>query len=79
MSEEGFRSLASGEDGKNLFFDGSNKYGMSKMMESYIAGQLHCLFIKMCFNYFHSDFLINQTKFGYLSTKVLSITFTENS
>ncbi|MFY0625502.1 MAG: glutamine synthetase [Reichenbachiella sp.] len=28
---------------KNLFFDASNKKNMSDTMESYIAGQLHCL------------------------------------
>src|SRR5690606_30313396 len=28
---------------KNLFFDAKTKTGMSSIMESYIAGQLHCL------------------------------------
>jgi glutamine synthetase len=31
------------DEKKNLFFDAKTKTGMSSLMESYIAGQLHCL------------------------------------
>ncbi len=37
------QSLWSAANPQNLFFDGSQKSGMSELMESYIAGQLHCL------------------------------------
>ena len=31
------------ENGKNLFFSESSKYGMSEVFESYLAGLIHCL------------------------------------
>jgi glutamine synthetase len=37
------QSLWSANGKENLFFDKKNKTGMSPLMESYIAGQLHCL------------------------------------
>ena len=37
------QSLWSANDKENLFFDKKNKAGTSALMESYIAGQLHCL------------------------------------
>ncbi|MGK2862263.1 MAG: glutamine synthetase family protein [Chitinophagaceae bacterium] len=37
------QSLWSGNGKENLFFDKKNKTGISALMESYIAGQLHCL------------------------------------
>lgn len=37
------QSLWSANGKENLFFDKKNKTGMSALMESYIAGQLHCL------------------------------------
>ncbi len=37
------QSLWSADGKQNLFFDKKNKTGISSMMESYIAGQLHCL------------------------------------
>jgi glutamine synthetase len=37
------QSLWSANGKENLFFDKKNKTGISTLMESYIAGQLHCL------------------------------------
>ncbi|MEP7376266.1 MAG: glutamine synthetase family protein [Chitinophagaceae bacterium] len=37
------QSLWSAKGKENLFFDTKNKTGISALMESYIAGQLHCL------------------------------------
>jgi glutamine synthetase len=37
------QSLWSADLKQNLFFDKKNKRGVSSLMESYIAGQLHCL------------------------------------
>jgi len=37
------QSLWSATGKENLFFDKKNKAGISSLMESYIAGQLHCL------------------------------------
>jgi glutamine synthetase len=37
------QSLWSANGKENLFFDKKNKTGISALMESYIAGQLHCL------------------------------------
>ena len=37
------QSLRSADDELNLFYDKKNKSGISNTMESYIAGQLHCL------------------------------------
>lgn len=37
------QSLWSANGKENLFFDKKNKTGMSALIESYIAGQLHCL------------------------------------
>jgi glutamine synthetase len=37
------QSLWSADGERNLFFDGSSASGISSLMESYIAGQLHCL------------------------------------
>lgn len=37
------QSLWDKDHNKNLFFDEKSKVGMSKTMESFIAGQLHCL------------------------------------
>ena len=37
------QSLRSADDKDNVFFDKKTKTGISKIMESYIAGQLHCL------------------------------------
>jgi glutamine synthetase len=37
------QSLWSADGGRNLFHDPGTPTGMSKLMESYIAGQLHCL------------------------------------
>jgi glutamine synthetase len=35
--------LGSGENSRNLFYDASTPTGISTLMESYMAGQLHCL------------------------------------
>jgi glutamine synthetase len=37
------QSLWDAEGKNNLFHDQNGRFGMSKLMESYIAGQLHCL------------------------------------
>ena len=37
------QSLWSANGKENLFYDKKNKTGISSLMESYIAGQLHCL------------------------------------
>lgn len=37
------QSLWSADSKRNLFYDKKSKTGMSSLMESYIAGQLHCL------------------------------------
>lgn len=37
------QSLWSADGGRNLFYDKESPTGMSPLMESYIAGQLHCL------------------------------------
>jgi glutamine synthetase len=37
------QSLWTKDGSRNLFFDGGSANGMSGLMESYIAGQLHCL------------------------------------
>jgi glutamine synthetase len=37
------QSLWSDDGKQNLFFDKQNKTGVSELMESYVAGQLHCL------------------------------------
>lgn len=37
------QSLWSGDEKRNLFHDKKSKTGISSLMESYIAGQLHCL------------------------------------
>jgi len=37
------QSLWGGKKNQNLFYDGKDKQNMSKLMKSYIAGQLHCL------------------------------------
>ncbi len=37
------QSLWSRDGKENLFYDKKNKHGISSLMESYIAGQLHCL------------------------------------
>ncbi|MEP1150427.1 MAG: glutamine synthetase family protein [Balneola sp.] len=37
------QSLWDKKESRNLFFDGKAKKGISEIMESYIAGQLHCL------------------------------------
>lgn len=37
------QSLWNKDSTKNLFFDDSKENGMSALMESYVAGQLHCL------------------------------------
>ncbi len=41
------QSLSDGK--KNVFYDAKNKYRMSKVFESYLAGQLHCLEDIQCF------------------------------
>jgi glutamine synthetase len=37
------QSLWTADGSRNLFYDGESPVGMSPLMESYIAGQLHCL------------------------------------
>ena len=37
------QSLWTADGSRNLFYDGENATGISPLMESYIAGQLHCL------------------------------------
>jgi glutamine synthetase len=37
------QSLWTADSSRNLFYDGENSTGISPLMESYIAGQLHCL------------------------------------
>jgi glutamine synthetase len=37
------QSLWTADGSRNLFYDGENSTGISPLMESYIAGQLHCL------------------------------------
>jgi len=37
------QSLWAADGSRNLFYDGENSTGISPLMESYIAGQLHCL------------------------------------
>jgi glutamine synthetase len=41
------QSLSDGK--KNVFYDAKNQYKMSRLFESYLAGQLHCLEDIQCF------------------------------